>query len=165
MRIPFLLAAAISAHVFSCFPFLFNLRVIGHCLGNFISIYFWPCWSFTATHLLSLQQAGTVLCDAPLLIVVAPPTAELGSQALGLSRCGAWARLLLGMWNLPRPGIEPFSLGLGDSSHPLFHQVSPVFSFLIRHFMVCQAAHSRVPAWRIPWTEEPGGLQSLGSQT
>ena len=26
------------------------------------------------------------------------------------------------------------------------------------------AAHSRVLAWRIPWTEEPGGLQSMGSQ-
>ena len=26
------------------------------------------------------------------------------------------------------------------------------------------ATHSRVLAWRIPWTEEPGGLQSLGSQ-
>ena len=24
--------------------------------------------------------------------------------------------------------------------------------------------HSRILAWRIPWTEEPGGLQSLGSQ-
>ena len=26
------------------------------------------------------------------------------------------------------------------------------------------AAHSSMVAWRIPWTEEPGGLQSLGSQ-
>ena len=26
------------------------------------------------------------------------------------------------------------------------------------------AAHSRILAWRIPWTEEPGGLQSMGSQ-
>ena len=26
------------------------------------------------------------------------------------------------------------------------------------------AAHSRVLAWRIPWTEQPGGLQSTGSQ-
>ena len=25
--------------------------------------------------------------------------------------------------------------------------------------------HSSIPAWRIPWTEELGGLQSLGSQT
>ena len=22
--------------------------------------------------------------------------------------------------------------------------------------------HSSIPAWRIPWTEEPGGLQSMG---
>jgi len=27
------------------------------------------------------------------------------------------------------------------------------------------AAHSRILAWRIPWTEEPGGLQSIGSQS
>ena len=26
------------------------------------------------------------------------------------------------------------------------------------------AAHSSVLAWRIPWTEEPGGLQSMGTQ-
>ena len=26
------------------------------------------------------------------------------------------------------------------------------------------AIHSRILAWRIPWTEEPGGLQSMGSQ-
>ena len=24
--------------------------------------------------------------------------------------------------------------------------------------------HSRILAWRVPWTEEPGGLQSMGSQ-
>ena len=26
------------------------------------------------------------------------------------------------------------------------------------------AAHSSILTWRIPWTEEPGGLQSKGSQ-
>ena len=26
------------------------------------------------------------------------------------------------------------------------------------------ATHSIILAWRIPWTEEPGGLQSTGSQ-
>ena len=25
------------------------------------------------------------------------------------------------------------------------------------------APHSSAPAWKIPWTEEPGGLRSLGS--
>ena len=27
------------------------------------------------------------------------------------------------------------------------------------------ATHSSILAWRIPWTEEPGGLQSEGSQS
>ena len=26
------------------------------------------------------------------------------------------------------------------------------------------ASHSSIPPWEIPWTEEPGGLQSMGSQ-
>ena len=26
------------------------------------------------------------------------------------------------------------------------------------------ATHSSTLAWKIPWTEEPGGLQSIGSQ-
>ena len=26
------------------------------------------------------------------------------------------------------------------------------------------AIHSSILSWKIPWTEEPGGLQSLGSQ-
>ena len=27
-----------------------------------------------------------------------------------------------------------------------------------------KATHSSIPAWEIPWTEEAGGLQSMGSQ-
>ena len=26
------------------------------------------------------------------------------------------------------------------------------------------ATHSRILAWEIPWTEKPGGLQSMGSK-
>ena len=26
------------------------------------------------------------------------------------------------------------------------------------------ATHSSILAWKLPWTEEPGGLQSMGSQ-
>ena len=29
---------------------------------------------------------------------------------------------------------------------------------------VGMAIHSRIVAWRIPWTEEPGRLQSMGLQ-
>ena len=26
------------------------------------------------------------------------------------------------------------------------------------------ATHSSIPTWRISWTEEPGGIQSIGSE-
>ena len=32
------------------------------------------------------------------------------------------------------------------------------------HLEKRMAAHSSILAWRIPWTEGPGGLQSMGSQ-
>ena len=32
------------------------------------------------------------------------------------------------------------------------------------HLEEGMAIHSSIFAWRIPWTEEPGGLQSIGSQ-
>ena len=34
------------------------------------------------------------------------------------------------------------------------------------HFLLEKekATHPRIPAWRIPWTVEPGGLQSMGSK-
>ena len=32
------------------------------------------------------------------------------------------------------------------------------------HLEKGMATHSSVPAWRILWTEEPGGLQSMGLQ-
>ena len=28
-----------------------------------------------------------------------------------------------------------------------------------------RATHSNILAWRIPWTGEPGGLESMGSQS
>ena len=59
-----------------------------------------------------------------LLIAVSSLVAEHGVQACGLqqlqhagsvvvahglSSCGSWAQLLCGIWDLPRPGIEPMS--------------------------------------------------------
>ena len=32
------------------------------------------------------------------------------------------------------------------------------------HLEKGMATHSNILAWRLPWTEEPGGLQSMGSQ-
>ena len=38
------------------------------------------------------------------------------------------------------------------------------FTFHFHTLEKAMATHSSVLAWRIPWTEEPGGLQSMGLQ-
>ena len=55
----------------------------------------------------------------PLLIAVCGPlpiaaslVAEHRLQTRRLSNCGSQAQLLRGMWDLPRPGLEPLSPAL-----------------------------------------------------
>ena len=58
------------------------------------------------------------------------------------------------MWDLPRPGIEPVFPVLADR----FLTTGPPG----KSPSICCVSFPS-PAWRIPWTEEPGGLQSTGS--
>ena len=46
------------------------------------------------------------------LTIVASPVAEHRLQTRRLSSCGSRAQLLHGMWDLPRPGVEPVSPAL-----------------------------------------------------
>ena len=46
------------------------------------------------------------------LTIAAPPVAEHRLQTRRLSNCGSRAHLLRGMWDLPRPGLEPMSPAL-----------------------------------------------------
>ena len=46
------------------------------------------------------------------LTIVASPVAEHRLQTRRLSSCGSWAQLLHGMWDPPRPGLEPVSSAL-----------------------------------------------------
>ena len=55
----------------------------------------------------------------PLFIAVCRPltiaaslVAEHRLLTRRLSNCGSWAQLLCGMWDLPRPGLEPMSPAL-----------------------------------------------------
>ena len=55
----------------------------------------------------------------PLFIAVRGPLTIAGSlvaehrlQTCRLSNCGSWAQLLRGMWDLPRPGLQPVSPAL-----------------------------------------------------
>ena len=46
------------------------------------------------------------------LTIAASPVAEHRLQTRRLSSCGSRAQLLRGMWDLPRPGLEPMSPAL-----------------------------------------------------
>ena len=75
-------------------------------------------------------------------------------------------------WQFPRTNMSRIDQRKQkDCPHlPLWHQNSPCVEgeqHVFKHLPLEKemATHSSVPAWRIPWTEEPGGPQSTGSQS
>ena len=65
------------------------------------------------------------------LTVAASPVAEHSLQMRRLSSCGSWAQLLRGMWDLPRPGLEPvFPALAGGFSTTAPPGKPPIFNFL-----------------------------------
>ena len=101
-----------------------------------------------------------------------PPDRTVSWQSVQKS-CSWWLRSV-------SPASHSYAPGGSDQS---VQQVTPVF--LVAQMVEClpavqetwvrplgqedplekgKATHSSILAWRIPWTEEPGGLQSVGSQ-
>ena len=73
----------------------------------------------------------------PLLIAVCGPltiaaslVAEHRLQTRRLSNCGSWAQLLRGMWDLPRPGLEPMSPALAGRLSTTAPPGKPCFPLL-----------------------------------
>ena len=66
------------------------------------------------------------------LIIVASLVAEHRLQTRRLSSCGTRAQLLRGMWNLPRPGLEPVSPALAGRFSTTAPPGKPCTSDLIR---------------------------------
>ena len=58
------------------------------------------------------------------------------------------------------PGMGPFFLNLGQYTKS--ERLSSWESFILFPEKA-MATHSSTLAWKIPWTEKPGGLQSMGS--
>ena len=58
-----------------------------------------------------------------------------------------------GAWWAAVHGVAKSRTGLSDFT----------FTFHLHALEKEMATHSSVLAWRIPWTEEPGRLQSMGS--
>ena len=73
--------------------------------------YLWLCWVFVSLRGLSLVAAsgGHSSSWCAGLTIAASLIAEHRLQTRRLSNCGSWAQLLRGMWDLPRPGLEPVS--------------------------------------------------------
>ena len=76
--------------------------------------YFWLCWVFVSVQGLSLVavSGGHSSSRCTGLSVSRPLVAEHKLQTRRLSSCGSWAQLLRGMWDPPRPGLEPVSPAL-----------------------------------------------------
>ena len=80
----------------------------------------------------------------PLFIAVRGPltfaaslVAEHKLQMRRLSSCGSRAQLLLGMWDLPRPGLEPASPALAGRLSTTAPPGKPHVSFWIRVLSGC----------------------------
>ena len=117
----------------------------------------------------SLWTPRTIALQAPL--------------SVGFSRQEYWSGLLCPPpRDLLNPEIEPSSATLQADSLPFepsgkqdgglvpaeFKSIDFFFFFFLPHGMgfpleKAMATHSSTLAWKIPWTEEPGGLQSMGS--
>ena len=65
------------------------------------------------------------------LTIAASHVAEHRLQTRRLSNCGSWAQLLRGMWDLPRPGLEPVSPELAGRLANTVPPEKPYIIFLI----------------------------------
>ena len=70
------------------------------------------------------------------LTVAASLVAEHGPQTLRLSSCGARAQLLHGMWDLPRPGLEPVSPALAGRLPITAPPGKPSYILLFNKYLV-----------------------------
>ena len=109
-------------------------------------------------HLLMIRWKQTT-SKAPLAIDVdtlKPPVANLVSR---MHTCAAWS------W---RKHTQIIPEALSTSFSAMVQGPSVQFSQSLSHVQFfatpwAMAPHPTTPAWKIPWTEEPGRLQSMGS--
>ena len=68
------------------------------------------------------------------LIITAPLVAEHRLQTRRLSNCGSRDQLLRGMWDLPRPGLEPVSPALAGRFSTTVPPGKPPVNFYLKWF-------------------------------
>ena len=101
--------------------FQFQMRKYKRFLG--VLFFFFKLFMYLFMAVLGLRFCARAFSSCgeqgPLFIAVRGPLAIAASlvaehrlQTCRLSNCGSWAQLFRGMWDLPRPGLEPVSPAL-----------------------------------------------------
>ena len=113
--------------------FLFNYTILGVL---YLFIYGCVGSSFCARAFSSCGKRGPLFITVcgPLTIV-ASLVAEHRLQTRRLSNCGSRAHLLHGMWDLPRPGLEPMSPALAGRFSTTAPPGKPNFLLIFLRFL------------------------------
>ena len=70
------------------------------------------------------------------LTIAASLVAEHRLQTRRLSSCGSWAQLLRGMWDVPRPGLEPVSTALAGRFSTTAPPGKPCLVSFAQHYVL-----------------------------
>ena len=104
--------------LFLFFINLFNFGYVGSSLLHRLSLVaasggysLLQCMGFSLQWLLLLWSMGS-RCMGSVVVARGLSSCDSRTLELRLSTCGAWAQLLCGTWDLPRPGLEPVSPAL-----------------------------------------------------
>ena len=140
----------------------------------FRSLFFFNLYLFLAVLGLRFCVRAFSSCGrrGPLFIAVRGPltiaaslVAEHRLQTHRLSSCGSRAQLLCGMWDLPRPGLEPVSPALAGRFSTTAPPGKPCRYFLIPSLAVCcsllQTPGGQDPGPDTPWLCNIGHRTSL----
>ena len=114
--------------------FILFLAALGlHCRTQSFS----SCGAW-ASHCGGFSCCGAWALGTWASVVVAHGLSSCGSRALEcrLSSCGAWAQLLCGKWDLPRPGLEPMSPALTGGFLTTEPPAKPWFSFVPKELVI-----------------------------
>ena len=116
-----------------------KLFIFGYAGSSLLQGLFSSCGAW-APHCSGFSYCRAQALGCTSSIIVAHGLNRCGYRALEhrFSSCGAQAQLPCGMWDLPRPGIEPMFPALAGGILPLSHQGNPSLSFLIHMFIRCE---------------------------
>ena len=101
----------------------------------------------------------------PTLFATPWTVARQAPLSVGFPRQAYWSGLPFpSPGDLPDPGIKPEYSALAGGFFTAEPWGKPINQLYLNIMEKEIATHSHILAWEIPWTEESGGLQSMGSQ-